>query len=131
MLTESLPVLYLPARMVWDPLVTITLFALYFLRWRRGMPSWKAWLGASGLWLIWVLLPLAIDVGWTPGLMFLYILALLAIALPVQYVAPSIFESLFSGLNWLLFLTPILGLLIVLVLSGILFTLRRREDAGN
>ncbi|GLR85926.1 hypothetical protein [Bradyrhizobium iriomotense] len=131
MLTESLPALYLPARMAWDPLVTIALFALYFLRWRRSMPSWKAWLTGSSLWLIWVLLPLAIDVGWTPGLMFLYILAIFTIGLPVHYVAPTIFESLFSGLNLLLFLTPIPGLLIVLVPSGILFTLRRREDASN
>ena len=52
-----------------------------------------------------------------------------AIGLPVHYVAPTIFESLFSGLNWLLFPTPIPGLLIVLVPSGILFTLRRRDAA--
>jgi hypothetical protein len=111
--------------------VTIALFALYFLRWRRGMPSWKAWLTGSSLWLIWVLLPLAIGVGWTPGLMFLYFFMMYTFGLPVHYVAPGIFESLFSGLNFLLFLTLIPALLIVLVPSGILFTLRRREDASN
>src|SRR5262249_35466331 len=57
-LLEALPALYISGRILWDPLVTLDLVAIFVVQVRRGASTWKSWAMYSGLWLIWAYIPL-------------------------------------------------------------------------